>query len=27
MSKINIKEIRERYLSSKEKEKEFKWTY
>ena len=27
MSKITIKQIREKYLSSKEKEKAFKWTY
>jgi len=27
MSKITIREIREKYLTSKEKEKEFKWTY
>jgi phosphatidylglycerophosphate synthase len=27
MSKITIKQIKEKYLSSKEKEKEFKWTY
>ena len=27
MSRVSIKEIREKYLSSKEKEREFKWTY
>jgi hypothetical protein len=27
MSKITVKQIKEKYLASKEKEKKFKWTY
>ena len=27
MVKVTIKDIKERYLASKEKEKRFKWTY